>query len=118
MSDREIRNERTHGLKATLPPQQRVALLAIREMPGYEALLDLIEMCCIEQEGNLVNTPVDQPSSILAEHQFSKAFWQVFTALQRKVEQERAIQDAIDEQRRDHARAADEYDEAQIFVRP
>jgi hypothetical protein len=81
----EIRDERTHGLRDHLTPSQRARLLTLQRSDGWEVLLDLMEMCCIEQETKLINVEVKDESGIIAEHRMAKAFWQVFTSLQKKV---------------------------------
>ncbi len=82
-----IRTQKAFATTA-LTIQQRGDIFAIRNSPGYAALLDLMEMTCIAQETNLVNAPVTEPANVLAEHALSKAFWQIFVSFQKKVEAE------------------------------
>jgi hypothetical protein len=117
MSD-EIRKARTHGLRERLDPADRGHLLQIRFMPGYEVLLDLIEMACIEQETRLINVPVEDESTIVAEHKMAKAFWQVFQALQRKVNTEVNFQMQLEEESKVNRDDLDNFDEAQRILRP
>jgi hypothetical protein len=113
----EIRTARSHGVREKLNSGERTALIQIRSMPGYEVLLDLMEMSCIEQESKLINTPVDRPDSVLAEHRMSKAFWQVFQAVQKKVEFEIALQLGMEADRKAAMDEGDE-DPDQILLRP
>ena len=114
----EIRTERTHGLKDALTSRQRAALVSIRHAEGYEALLDLIEMCCIEQETRLINAEVSDTEKILAEHRMAKAFWQIFQGVQKKVEVEIAIHTGLLEDQQYRRQNAEQYDEAQELLRP
>lgn len=113
-----IRTERTHGLREHLNASQRSSLLQVRHMPGYDVLLDLMEKACIEQETRLINVEVDQAETIVAEHRMAKAFWQVFTSLQKKVETEIAIQLGLDDETAARRSEADNYDPAQELLRP
>lgn len=114
----EIRTDRTHGLKERLPAGARGHLVQIRYMPGYDVILDLIEMCCIEQETRLINVPVEDEKTIIAEHKMSKAFWQVFQAIQKKVESEVNIQLQLDQERKAEQEDSDDYDPEQQMLRP
>jgi hypothetical protein len=76
---------------------QRIARLALD--PGYEDLLDIMEMACIEQETALINTPVEQMDRVLGEHCLAKAAWQFFTYIQKQVQNaytQRTATDAYD----------------------
>lgn len=114
----EIRDERTQGLQERLSPAQRSALLQIRYTPGYEAILDVMEMACIEQETRLINVEVDKPETIVAEHRMAKAFWQVFTAVQKKIEAEINAQLRIEEDAKYERQQANSRDEQQETLRP
>jgi hypothetical protein len=114
----EIRTERTHGLKDQLSSRGRAGLVSIRHSDGYEALLDLMEMCCVEQETRLINVEVENTEKVVAEHKMSKAFWQVFVGLQKKVEVEIALHLGLLEDQQQRKQAADEYDETQQLLRP
>lgn len=72
--------------KVQLTPAQRGDLFTLRQSPGFTALLDMMEMACVEQESNLINVPATEPDTVLAEHRLSKAFWQVFIHFQKKVQ--------------------------------
>lgn len=113
----EIRDERSHGIKERLDPSERGHLLQLRYSPGYEVLLDLIEMLCIEQETRLINAPAENEAEILAEHKMAKAFWQVFTGLQKKVATEVNIQLQIEMEIKDRDQQRDEFDEEQQILK-
>jgi len=82
-----IRTERTLSVKdQQLNPEQIALLAMLRNNPQYEALLDVCERACIEQETALINCRVSEPESVLAEHALSKAMWKVFTYIQIQVE--------------------------------
>jgi hypothetical protein len=114
----DIRDERTHGLKDHLTPSQRARLLSLRRSDGYEVLLDLMEMCCIEQETKLINVDVKDESGIIAEHRMAKAFWQVFTSLQKKVEVEVMLHTTAEEEARLARQEEEGEDPAQRILRP
>lgn len=82
-----VRSEKTFS-SGQLTSVQRGDLFQLTKHPGYTALLDLMEMLCIAQETNLVNVPVTEEKAVLAEHRMSKAFWQIFTGLQKRVQNE------------------------------
>lgn len=74
------------------PPtrEQRMALAAIADKPGYEVLLDLMENACIKQETILLNVEAEKDAEVLAQHKISKAMWLFFVRLQKEVQQELA----------------------------
>lgn len=113
-----IRSERTHGLKERLNAGERAHLLVVRNMPGYQVLLDIMEKACIEQETRLINVPVDNEALIVAEHRMAKAFWQVFTGVQNKVEEEINIHLNLESEKKAAQNEADNYDEDQELQRP
>jgi hypothetical protein len=83
--DQPIRTERSHGLKAAPPEDEKQALYNLVNSAGWTALLNVLERCCIEQETRLINRDVEDDKGILAEHKMSKAYWQIFTRMQRDV---------------------------------
>jgi hypothetical protein len=87
--DGSVRQSNTAGLRSQLTGAQRAALYRLSELPEYQALLDVIEMACVEQDTRLINTDAANPEAVLTEHRMSKAFWQIFVAIQKKVEYER-----------------------------
>jgi hypothetical protein len=83
------RQPNTAGLRSKLSKMQQGHLYQLSEQPGYQVLLDVIEMACVEQDTKLINADPAQPETVLSEHRMSKAFWQIFVAIQKKVEYER-----------------------------
>ena len=84
----ELRTERRFGVTSHLEPIQRRNLLSLRESEGWPDLLDVMEMCCIEIETDLINTPADDEAAVVANHKMAKAAWKIFTHLQAKVDEE------------------------------
>jgi hypothetical protein len=85
---KEIRNERSFGVTGHLEPIQRRNLTFMRESDGWADLLDVMEMCCIEIETDLINTPSENEAAVVANHKMAKAAWKIFTHLQMKVDEE------------------------------
>jgi hypothetical protein len=83
-----IRSERRFGVTAELTPLQRRNLFQIRSSEVWPDLLDVMEMCCIEIETQLINTAAEREAEVLANHKMAKAAWQIFTHLQEKVDKE------------------------------
>jgi hypothetical protein len=83
-----IRNERTFGVTSELKPIQRRNLLNLQRSEVYPDLLDVLEMCCIETETNLINTDAADEAAVLANHKMAKAAWQIFTHMQDKIDSE------------------------------
>jgi hypothetical protein len=88
MIENAIRSERRFGVTAELTPLQRRNLFQIRNSETWPDLLDVMEMCCIEIETELINTAADREAEVLANHKMAKAAWQIFTHLQEKVDKE------------------------------
>jgi hypothetical protein len=88
MIENSIRNERRFGVTAELTPLQRRNLFQVRSSEVWPDLLDVMEMCCIEIETQLINTAADREAEVLANHKMAKAAWQIFTHLQEKVDKE------------------------------
>jgi hypothetical protein len=88
MIENAIRNERRFGVTAELTPLQRRNLFQIRGSEVWPDLLDVMEMCCIEIETQLINTAAEREAEVLANHKMAKAAWQIFTHLQEKVDKE------------------------------
>lgn len=88
MIEQTIRNERRFGVTATLTPLQRRNLFQVRNGEAWSDVLDVMEMCCIEIETQLINTDADQEAEVLANHKMAKAAWQIFTHLQQKLDDE------------------------------
>lgn len=114
----QVRTERSYGMQGHLDAGQRASLLQVRNMPGYEVLLDLIEKLCIEQETKLINTETTAERDIIAEHRMAKAFWQIFAGLQKQVNREinlhmQELQSVVE-----NAAARANYDEDQTLLRP
>lgn len=86
-----IRTERSFGVTAELKPAQRRNLLALLNSEVYPDVLDVLEMCCIETETNLINTDPSNESAVLANHRMAKAAWQMFTHMQQKIEDETRV---------------------------
>lgn len=82
------RTERRFGVTAWLEPIQRRNLLMVRESEAWPDLLDVMEMCCIEIETDLINTPAENDAAVLANHKMAKAAWKIFTHFQNKVDEE------------------------------
>lgn len=83
-----VRTERRFGVTASLEPIQRRNLLMVRESEAWPDLLDVMEMCCIEIETDLINTPAENNAAVLANHKMAKAAWKIFTHFQNKVDEE------------------------------
>lgn len=88
---KEIRTERSFGVTGSLEPIQRRNLLSVRESEGWPDLLDVMEMCCIEMETDLINTAAENESAVVANHKMAKAAWKIFTHFQTKVDEEIAL---------------------------
>jgi hypothetical protein len=88
MIENAIRSERRFGVTAELTPLQRRNLFQIRSSEVWPDLLDVMEMCCIEIETQLINTAAEREAEVLANHKMAKAAWQIFTHLQEKVDKE------------------------------
>lgn len=84
----DLRTERTFGVTANLKQRQRQQLLALANSEAYPALLDCLEMVCIEIETKLINTEPADEQAVLANHRMAKAAWQMFTHLQEKIQTE------------------------------
>jgi hypothetical protein len=84
----EIRTERRFGVTSRLDPAARSRLFSLRVHAGWDDLLDLLEMVCIEQESVLINTDEDKESSIIARHRMTKAAWQMFVHFQERIDRE------------------------------
>jgi hypothetical protein len=84
----DIRTERRFGVTAELKPIQRRNLLGLRNSDVWDDCLDVMEMCCIEIETDLINTSADDEAAVLANHKMSKAAWKIFTHFQEKVQTE------------------------------
>lgn len=88
MIQQPIRTERRFGVTSTLTPEARQNLLAVRNSEGWQDVLDVMEMCCIEIETTLINTPAHEQQAVLANHQMAQVAWQIFTHLQSKIDDE------------------------------
>ena len=88
MIETSIRTERRFGVTAQLTAQQRRNLFQIRNTESWSDVLDVMEMCCIEVETQLINTNPAEESAVLANHKMAKAAWLIFTHLQQKMEDE------------------------------
>lgn len=87
----DIRTERRFGVTADLTNQQRRNLYVIRNEEGWSDVLDVMEMCCIEIETALINTPAEAEAAVLANHKKAQVAWQVFTHLQAKIDEQIAL---------------------------
>lgn len=74
--------------KRELVQSERVELLALTTMPGWNVLLDLMEMECIKTETDLINVPEEDETKVLALHKTSKAAWRFFVRIQKQVNTE------------------------------
>jgi hypothetical protein len=83
-----IRTQRRFGVTAELTPLQRRNLYQVRNSEAWADVLDVMEMCCIEVETQLINTNADREAEVLANHKMAKAAWQIFTHLQKKLDDE------------------------------
>jgi hypothetical protein len=88
MIETGIRTERRFGVTAQLTPLQRRNLYQVRNSEAWADVLDVMEMCCIEVETQLINTNADREAEVLANHKMAKAAWQIFTHLQQKLDDE------------------------------
>jgi hypothetical protein len=88
MIETAIRTERRFGVTAQLTPQARRNLFNVRNGEAWSDVLDVMEMCCIEIETELINTDAEKEASVLAKHKMTKAAWQIFTHLQQKMDAE------------------------------
>jgi hypothetical protein len=88
MIENAIRTERRFGVTAELTPLQRRNLFQVRNSEAWSDVLDVMEMCCIEIETQLINTAADREAEVLANHKMAKAAWQIFTHLQQKMDDE------------------------------
>lgn len=86
-SDHDERTERTHGLKSEPDQNEKQALFNLVNSPAWPVLLDVLERACIQQETRLINCDVADEKAVLAEHRMSKAYWQIFVAMQKYVHQ-------------------------------
>jgi hypothetical protein len=111
--DAPARVPNTAGLRSKLGVEQQAALFRLSEHPGYQVLLDVIEMACVEQDTRLINTDASTPEAVLTEHRMSKAFWQIFVAIQKKIEFERG--EYLGLQQRAAADSAEEEDESGVM---
>jgi hypothetical protein len=85
------RTERSFGVTSELTMEQRRDLAGIRHSDAWPSLLDVMEMCCIEMETDLLNTSASDEAAVLANHKMAKAAWKVFTHLQEKVDIEISV---------------------------
>lgn len=83
-----IRTERRFGVTSQLTQEQRKGIMQMRNSREWDSILDVMEMCCIEQETRLINTDPEQELEVLANHKMAKAAWQIFTHLQEKIDVE------------------------------
>jgi hypothetical protein len=83
-----IRTERKFGVTSQLSAQQRRNLMTVRNSLEWPDVLDVMEMCCIEVETQLINTSADEEREVLANHKMAKAAWIIFTHLQEKIDSE------------------------------
>lgn len=83
-----VRTERRFGVTASLTPEARQRLLTLRNDEGWADVLDVMEMCCIEIETELINTAAADESAVLANHKKAQVAWQIFTHLQSKIDDE------------------------------
>jgi L-lactate utilization protein LutC len=83
----EPRTERRFGVTAKLTPNAVARLYSLRLSETWQDLLDVMEQVCIETETELINTDAEQEQKVLANHKMSKAAWQVFMHMQRKVDE-------------------------------
>jgi hypothetical protein len=74
--------------KRELSQAERLELLSITGMPGWNVLLDLMEMECIKQETELINAPEEDEKKILALHKMAKEAWRFFVRMQKQVQLE------------------------------
>jgi hypothetical protein len=88
MIETAMRTERRFGVTAELTPLQRRNLFQVRSSEAWPDVLDVMEMCCIEIETQLINTDPAAEAEVLANHKMAKAAWQIFTHLQQKVDDE------------------------------
>jgi hypothetical protein len=88
MIEQAIRSERRFGVTAELTALQRRNLFQVRNSEAWADVLDVMEMCCIEIETQLINTNAEAEAEVLANHKMAKAAWQIFTHLQQKVDDE------------------------------
>jgi hypothetical protein len=85
------RTERSFGVTATLTNEQRRDLAGIRVSDAWPSMLDVMEMCCIEIETQLLNTSSDDEKAVLANHKMAKAAWLIFTHFQEKIDLEISV---------------------------
>lgn len=84
----EIRTERRFGVTAELKPVQKMRLATLYHSEVWPDALDVMEQCCIEIETDLINTPADEESAVVANHKMAKAAWKIFTHFQEKIKTE------------------------------
>jgi hypothetical protein len=84
----DLRTARRFGVTSQLDEAARSRLFSLRVHAGWDDLLDVMEMVCIEQESSLINTDVDKEAAILANHRMSKAAWQMFIHFQERIDYE------------------------------
>lgn len=75
-------------MRGELSTRARGLLASLVEEEGYQVLLDIMEMACIEFETVLLNTDPARHDAVLANHQQSRAAWQVFVSMQQRVKAE------------------------------
>jgi len=85
----DVRIRTTRKLKVTeveISDEERELLAQLANDSRYEALLNLMERCCIEIETAHFNTSVNNPEEILGGHALAKACWLFFTYIQKRVQ--------------------------------
>lgn len=81
-----VRTKRTLSvMDAPLKGEEKLFLSQLYNGPHYEALLNLFERSCIEQDTRLINTDAKDVQAVLSEHRMSKAMWLLFVEVQRKI---------------------------------
>lgn len=77
-----VRTARTIGVTQQLAGEDRRNLVQLRTSPLWDSVLNAMERFCIEQESELIRTPVGDDSTILAQHGKAQAAWEMFEHFQ------------------------------------
>ena len=52
---------------------ERAMLVGLRQMPGFQILLNIFESQVSQMQLDMINTPTDKPDQVLAAHNMAKA---------------------------------------------
>lgn len=81
----QVRTERRVGVTQRITPGAARNLFVLANSETWGDLLDVLETCVIEIEGNLINTDAADEASVLANHKLSQAAWVMFEKMQTRI---------------------------------